>query len=332
MTSDATRRAQAFVAEHLPEARGLGQSLVELIDDPEAFVEVFRDGFERLADDVYANEQERVAPESGSVIGVRWPLVHAVANQLRAALDEGSSSSALWLAQRLGDEEVHELRLFSHVALRHSLASDPERSWQLMRRLAGAASDWIAVDSLADLYARGILREWRRWAELEQLIYSPSRWERRLVGSTLATLPHRLPRDGRAELSRSPGLTLIKSLIGDAEPDVQKSLSWALRSWYEVDARGTIELLRAEAARAKREDDGNRAWVVRDALTLPAHDQAFVLEIRQALQGVRRRRDAQPTSEASQVMAGFGTFDAVSRHTAGMQGERMAAVCRRGGA
>lgn len=332
MTSDATKRAQAFVAQHLPEARALGQSLVELIDDPEAFVSVLREGFERLADSVYASEQERVAPGSGRVIGVRWPLVHAVANQLGAALDEGSASSALWLAQRLAEEEVHELRLFSHVPLRHSLADDPERSWQLMRRLATGTSDWIAVDSLADLYARGILREWRRWAELEQLVYSASRWERRLVGSTLATLPHRLPRDRRGELLRSPGLTLIKSLIGDAEPDVQKSLSWALRSWYEVDARGTIELLRTEASRARREDDGNRAWVVRDALSLPAHDRAFVLEIRQALEGVRRRRDAQPTSEASRVMAGFGSFGAVSRQTAEMQGERMAAAGRRGGA
>ena len=37
---------------------------------------------------------------------------------------------------------------------------------------------------------RGIAREPYRWAELEQLVYSPSRWERRLVGSTIATMTH----------------------------------------------------------------------------------------------------------------------------------------------
>jgi hypothetical protein len=154
LTSEATRRAQALVAERLPEARGLGQSLAELIDDPESFVAVLRDGFERLADDVHADAQERVAPGSGRSIGVRWPLVHAVARQLHRPLEEGSASSALWLGQRLAEEDEHELRLFCHVPLRRSLPDDPERSWQLMRRLAGIAGDWIAVDSLAELYAR----------------------------------------------------------------------------------------------------------------------------------------------------------------------------------
>ncbi|CAN5731392.1 hypothetical protein BH23CHL7_BH23CHL7_02650 [soil metagenome] len=321
----ATQRAQAFVAERLPEARGLGQALAELIDDPEAFVAILHEGFGRLADETYAAEQERVAPGSGAVIGVRWPLAHAVADHLRRSLAEGSSSSALWLAQRLFEERAHELRLFSHVPLRRALTDDPERSWQLMRRLAGAAGDWIAVDSLADLYARGILAEHRRWAELEQLVYSPSRWERRLVGSTLATIPHRLPRQRRSELAAGPGLAIIGSLIGDAEPDVQKALSWALRSWYEVDAAGTTAFLRRLADAARATDDGHRAWVVRDALTLPAIPQPLRLELRGQLDGIRRRPGAPSTSEAGATAAAFGGFEALSRQTLAAQGERMTA-------
>ena len=38
MPSETTARAQAFVAEHLPQARGLGQTLGELVDQPEEFV------------------------------------------------------------------------------------------------------------------------------------------------------------------------------------------------------------------------------------------------------------------------------------------------------
>jgi 3-methyladenine DNA glycosylase AlkD len=321
--ASATARAQAFVAERLPQARGLGQALAELIDDPEAFVAVLRDGFAQLADPVYAAEQERVAPGTGAVFGVRWPLVHAVANQLTRPLAEGSSASALWLAQRLFDEQEHESRLFSHVCLRRSLPDDPERSWQLMRRLAAAAGDWIAVDSLADLYARGILADYRRWAELEQLVYAASRWERRLVGSTLATMPHRLPRADRSRLGHGPALTLIKSVIGDAEPDVQKSLSWALRSWYEVDPRATTDLLRAEAAIARRDDDGHRAWVVRDALTLPAVPQPLRLELRQQLEGIRRRPGAPSTSEASRAAAMFGDLRAATEQAVAAQGVRM---------
>jgi hypothetical protein len=48
--------------------------------------------------------------------------------------------------------------------------------------------DWIEVDALAQAWAVGILAEPFRWAELEQLVYSSDAMERRLVGSTLATM------------------------------------------------------------------------------------------------------------------------------------------------
>ena len=322
MTSEVTARARALVAQRAPEARGLGTALAELIDEPEAFVTVLRDGFERLADAEYAADQERVAPGSGAVFGVRWPLIDAVARALRAALAEGSAASALWLAQRLATEEEREVRLFSHVCLRRSLPDDPERSWQLMRRLARAAGEWISVDSLADLYARGILAEPMRWAEVEQLVYSSRRWERRLVGSTVATVPYRIPAHRRAVLRSAPGLMLIKSLIGDAEPDVAKALSWALRSWHAVDPSTVEATLREEAERAVAADDGHRAWVVRDALTLPRLDPHFVQELRRRLAGVRRRPGAPSTSVAGEVAAAFTGLDPLSERSVAAQGER----------
>jgi 3-methyladenine DNA glycosylase AlkD len=305
-----------------PVAAGLGQTLAELIDDPDAFATALREGFERLADPVYAAEQERVAPGSGQSIGVRWPLVNAVAGQLRRPLAESSASSALWLAERLSHADEHEVRLFSHVPLRRALQDDPERSWQLLRRLAHAASDWIAVDSLAELYANGVLAERFRWAELEQLVYSQQRWERRLVGSTVATIPFRLPRHRRVELATSPGLTLIKSLLGDHEPDVQKALSWALRSWNEVDRAAVERLLHDEAADARRTGDGHRAWVLRDALTWPGTDRRVADDIRSELDGIRRRPGAPSTSEAARAAAAFHGLAALSDRAVAAQGER----------
>ena len=81
--------------------------------------------------------------------------------------------------------------------LERTIVDEPERTWQLVRAEAAAAGDWVTVDSLAHVAARGILAEPYRWAELEQLVYSPSRWERRLVGSTIATIPHVDRRAGR---------------------------------------------------------------------------------------------------------------------------------------
>ena len=322
MTSEITRRAQAFVAERLPEARGLGLALAELIDEPEEFVSVIREGLRGLADPAYAAEQERVAPGSGQVFGVRNPLMAALAGQLRQPLKQSSSSSALWLAERLATEDEREVVLFSHVALHRALPDDPERTWQLMRRLARHAKDWVSVDELAELFAKGILLERFRWAELEQLIYSADKWERRLVGSTVARLPFELPRHHRASISGTPGLMLIKSLIGDAEPDVQKSLSWALRSWNEVDPLGVAHLLREEAQTARTADDGHRAWVVRDALTWPGTDKGLASQIRGTLDGVRRRPGAPSTSSASAVAGAFAGFEQMSEQAVALQGER----------
>jgi 3-methyladenine DNA glycosylase AlkD len=322
LTSEATERARAFVAELLPEARGLGQALADLIDDPESFVAVLRDGFQRLADPTYAREQERIAPGSGLVFGVRWPLVNAVAGQLRQPLHGSSASSALWLAQRLAAGEEREVQLFSHVALQRSLPDDPERSWQLMRQLARRASDWISVDSLADLVARGILQEPFRWAELEQLVYSRDRWERRLVGSAIARLPHQLPRSRRTQLGGSPALAIIKSLLGDADDQVQKALSWALREWTQVESEAVATLLREESQLARGTDDGHRAWVLRDALS--AQPAPVAAEIREMLAGIRRRGDAPSSSTAASLAAGFrdAGLDELTERAVDTQGDR----------
>ena len=322
MTSDVSARAQAWVEERLPEARGLGQQLAELIDDPEGFVGALHEGFERLADKDYAAAQEHVAPGSGAVIGVRWPLVRAVGRQLRGPLLEGSSASAISLAQRLVRSEIREIRLFATVPLEASLADDPERTWQALRRLARAATDWISVDAMADLLARGIIVEPRRWAELEQLVYSTSRWERRLVGSTLARMPFQVPSSERRALEGIRGLMLIESLMGDADEQVQKALGWALREWTRVHPQGVAALLGAEATIAVREDDGNRAWVVRDALGAQPANVARAL--RKQMASVRRRSGAPSTSRASAVAMEFVSALDGSDRVVRQQGERMA--------
>ncbi len=324
MPSDVTVRAQAFVVERLSQARGVGETLAELIDYPEEFVSALRDGLSQLADPVYAAEQERVAPGSGGVFGVRAPLLSAVMRQLRASLGATSPALALNLAERLAVEDEREFVFFAHQALERVLPADPERAWQLMRRLGRAATDWILVDSLAHLYAQGILLEHVRWAEIEQLVVSASEWERRLVGSTIATSPFELPRQRRGQLLDSPALAMVRSLIGDASEMARKSLSWALRSWREVDPRGVDEWLRSEARRAAATNDGNRAWVIRDAVKEQrvAAPAPLVVELRDTLAGVRRRAGGASTSEAAQIAGGFLGLDGLADRAIEQQGER----------
>ena len=149
-----------------------------------------------------------------------------------------------------------------------------------------------------------MLNEDYRWAELEQLVYSPSRWERRLVGSTIATIPHVDRRRGRAPGVASHGLGLIRELIGDAEPDVQKALSWALRTMAGVDPAATSAFLDAEATTAAATADGHRAWVVRDSLSKLDPEDAD--RIRARLAGIRRTAGAPSTSRAAETANRFG--------------------------
>ena len=95
-----------------------------------------------------------------------------------------------------------------------------------------------------------------------------------------------------------------EQLIGDAEPDVQKALSWAYRSLASLDPGATTDALAAQTETAVATADGHRAWVVRDSLAKldPATAEAF----RERLAGIRKRPGAPATSLASEISTRFG--------------------------
>ena len=301
--SEVTARAVAFVAAHRDEAEALGSSLADNVHDPEAFTRELEAGFERLADPEYQQGEQRIAPGLGPVLGVRWPLNVAVARGFRGATKGQSPTTLLYLADRLFRSEPLELRWFAFGILERLVRDEPERTWQLLRRAAREAGDWITVDTLAHPYGRGILLEPYRWAELEQLVFSPNRWERRLVGSTIATVPFIDRELGRRPEVATHGLELVGQLIGDDEPDVQKALSWALRSLVLIDPDGVAAFAREETETARATGDGHRAWVIRD--TLPKLDAATAANLRARLDGIRRRPGAPSSSRAAATAAQF---------------------------
>lgn len=312
MASEATARALAFVASHRDRAEELGAALAESINDPDAFAVALTAGFGELADPAYRLGQQRVAPGIGAIHGVRGPLLAVVQRGFRGATTGERPTPLLFLADRLFHERELEARWFAFGLLERTIGTETERTWQLLRRAAREANDWITIDSLAHPYANGIAAEAYRWAELEQLIYSPSRWERRLVCSTIATMTHGDRQRGRDPGSASRALPLLESLMGDAEPDVQKALAWAYRSLLAVDRSATVAALRAETERAVGTDDGHRAWVIRD--TLVKLDVATAAAFRDRLAGIRRRPGAPATSSSADTVARFGQLPEPATH------------------
>jgi 3-methyladenine DNA glycosylase AlkD len=299
--------AAAVIAEHETRARELGAALAAKVADPAAFASSLGKAFRALADPEYREGQAFIAPGIGPTHGVRTPLQVALRKGFERASRGASTSELLQVAGRLLREPEREARWFAIATLQRTLPKEAERTWQLLRRAAADADDWITIDNLAHPFGKGILAEPYRWAELEQLTVSPSRWERRLVGSTIATVPSVDRRAGRDPEVAARSLAILATLIGDAEPDVQKALAWAYRSMALVDRASTTAALEREARLAAETDDGHRAWVVRaSASKLAPADAARLKEL---LGGVRRRAGAPSTSAAAELAQRFAGME-----------------------
>jgi 3-methyladenine DNA glycosylase AlkD len=301
--ASAGEHAAAVLARHDDRAAALGAGLADVLHDPAAFARRLAEAFREVADPEYGEGQRWVAPGIGPTHGVRTPLQVAIRRAFERVTRRVSTSELLLVADRLLREPEREARWFAIATLQRTLAGEPERTWQLLRRAAAEADDWITIDNLAHPFGAGILAEPYRWAELEQLTVSPSRWERRLVGSTIATIPFVDQAAGREPAIVEHGLRLLATLIGDAEPDVQKALAWAYRSMATVDRQAATAALEAEASTARANGDGHRAWVVRDSLAKLAPQDAA--RIRALLEGVRRKPGAASTSAGAELATRF---------------------------
>jgi len=292
-----TVASQLFVEQHMARAVALGEHLADLVEAPNAFMADINKGLAQLSDANAVDGIRVIAPGIGPVLGVRLPLLEATHKRLRKGMKGAPTAAVLEIADRLLREEAAEIRWFGMMTLERLLSSDSDRTWQLMRRAAREATDWVSVDTLAHSFATGLLLEPRRWSDLQMLVHSSSRWERRLVGATVATLPH-IKRVGAKDTGvAGRGLMLIGQLMGDAEPDVQKALSWALRSLAPIDPAGVVAFATREAETARNTNDGGRAWVIKDALPkLPVEAQ---VSLRATLAGIRRRPSAPSQSHAA---------------------------------
>jgi 3-methyladenine DNA glycosylase AlkD len=304
--------ADRFVEEHLPLATALGRRLADDLDDAAAFVRTAEAGFASLADPRAREGLPKVAPGIGPILGVRNPLLDAVDAALLRALRGVPTARLVPAADALAHAELRELRWLAIRLLGAMVVQDPELAWQVFRQIARQADDWITVDTLAGFIAPAILREPFRWAELEQLVYSPSPWERRLVGATIASMTLRRHAALREPDSVSRAFALIELQMGDRAPDVQKALGWALRNLLRIDLGAVTACCERETELAVRTRDGHRAWVLRDVAT--RLEPATAARIRSSLAGIRRASGSPSTSRASATAAAFMAAGRADRH------------------
>ena len=204
---------------------------------------------------------------SGPTHGVRTPLLGAA----RPRLPRRDA------ARFAGDAPLRRRSAARRAGARGPLVRDrdpradapPRAGAHLAAPPAGGreADDWITVDTLAHPVGKGILAEPYRWAELEQLVYAPSRWERRLVGSTIATIPFVDRTAGRdpSVAAPRPRAPRPRSSATPSRTSRRRSRGPPLDGARRPRGRRPPPC-EAEAERAAATADGHRAWVVRDAL------------------------------------------------------------------
>ena len=134
VTSAITEASNLFVAAHRDQAIALGDRLAELIAEPDAFVAALVEGLAEIADPSSIAGIRSVTPGLGPVLGVRLPLLGAAHKQFGRGTRKTSSALILIVADRILREELAEVRWFGMWNLVRLLATDRERTWQLMRR------------------------------------------------------------------------------------------------------------------------------------------------------------------------------------------------------
>lgn len=225
-----------------------------------------------------------------------------LAEVLADAVADDPPAVVLDLADHLVRAGDPALAVVAAALLDRALPAQPVRAWQLLRAGTRGCRTAIAADALAVPAARGVLLEPYRWAELEQLVLSPSPWERRLAAGAVAVLAASEPEGaGDPELVRR-GLALVADLLGDPDPEVREGLADALRALLAADPNRATAFVAAEAATATATADGNRAAVLR-AVT-PGLGTAGA-PIDAALTTLRADPSAPSTSRAAATAAAF---------------------------
>jgi 3-methyladenine DNA glycosylase AlkD len=162
--------------------------------------------------------------EQYEAIGIPIPVLKAMGNEI-AKLARKDVSSFLPLAQLLWDEYGREGRVVALIVCGSMELSEPERLVPLLNEMCKQCVSWEDADRLAMDALEPIVRKYPdQWlGEMAAWLDDPNKWVRRAA----ITIIGRLPMKYMASTSQCLGYT--ERLLSDADVDVQRSVSFAIR-------------------------------------------------------------------------------------------------------
>ncbi len=162
------------------------------------------------------------------------------------------------LARLLWDAYGREGRIVAAVALGPMELADPETVVPLIYDLAQRCVFWEDCDQLAMKALEPVLRkDPEKWLErLGTWVTDDSKWVRRAGLIAIGRLPMKEP----AYTARC--VNLCSPALGDADTDVKRGLSFALR----LCARGEVEPVKAFILAHRDATDADSLWVLSDVI------------------------------------------------------------------
>ncbi|HNS51466.1 MAG TPA: DNA alkylation repair protein [Anaerolineae bacterium] len=196
-----------------------------------------------------------IADPEFAAAGTPVPILTAMGKEIGRLARKGVSEY-LPLTRLLWEDYGREGRIVAVVALGPMELAEPEAVMPVLREMAHTCVFWEDCDQLAMKALEPVLRrDPGRWLDLlGAWVLDENKWVKRAGLTAIGRLPMKVA----AYTERC--VALVAPALGDADMDVKRALSFALR----VCARGDPEPVRRFVLSNQEADDVHSLWVMSD--------------------------------------------------------------------
>lgn len=195
------------------------------------------------ADPAVAEQYKKIAPTGGTVLGIKVPVLRAMAREYAGKGKRLGISEAAGMADAAFASGCREEMLLATFLLARYKSQLEASHWGKVDRWIDHIDNWEACDQLAtgvagEMIGRATASQKQVWVgDLGRWTQSPNPWRRRFaVAATTA-----LNQKGRSDCQTC--LRICERLICDGDRNVRKAVAWALREACKSDPEAVFAFL-----------------------------------------------------------------------------------------
>lgn len=195
--------------------------------------------------------------EQFEAIGIPIPTLKAIGDEI-AKTARQDVNGFIPLAQLLWDEYGREGRVVALIIFGEMELIEPQRLVPLLKELCKQCVSWEDADRLAMDAVEPIVRKYPDpWlSEMEAWLKDENKWIRRAAITIIGRLPMKHP------AYTSQCLALTEWLLSDAEGDVRRAVSFAIRTCARTDPKLACTFLKKQVPAT----DSAAVWVLCDVI------------------------------------------------------------------